>query len=62
VGPQRVINLLVGLSAAAFAALMLAAIAKFDLGLTSEEVRTDALGADCLLFGTVAGQELHKRI
>jgi hypothetical protein len=61
VGPQRVINLLVGLSAAAFA-LMLAAIAKFDLGLTSEEVRTDALGADCLLFGTVAGQELHKRI
>jgi hypothetical protein len=61
-GVQRVINLLVGFYAAAFAALLLAAIAKFDFGMSNDEIRINALGAACFLFGAVAGVELHGRI
>jgi hypothetical protein len=59
---QRVINLLVGFYTAAFAALLLAAIAKFDLGMSNDEIRTNALVAACFLFGAVAGVELHGRM
>jgi hypothetical protein len=53
--------LFLGLLSATFVALFLAAIAKFDLHMSSEEVRVDALCAACFVFGAVVGLELHKR-
>jgi hypothetical protein len=57
----RATNLLLSLGIAAAAALLLALIARDDVGMPADMVRIDALSAAGLIFAAVAGSSLLKR-
>jgi hypothetical protein len=57
----RIFYLVLSLLSAAMAALFLAAIARYDFGMTCAAIRTDALSAAGLLFAAVVAGTLFKR-
>lgn len=57
---KRLIDLGLGLTAAAATALLLGMIAHDDIGMSVNAIRTDALSAAGLIFAAVAGGSLLR--
>jgi hypothetical protein len=58
---ERALELLVSLSTALFVAMILATIARDEVGMSAAAIRTDALSAAGLLFVTVGAASVLKR-
>jgi hypothetical protein len=58
---KQVVDVVLGLMAAAATALLLALIARDDIGMAPYMIREDALIAACIVVAAVAGTSSRKR-
>lgn len=58
---RRLVDLILSLIAAVATALLLGLIARDDMGMPIDMIRTDALSAAGLIFAAVAGGSLLRR-
>ena len=58
---KRPVDVILGLTAAVATALLLGIVARDDVGMSADMIRTDALSAAGIIFAAVAGGSLLKR-
>ena len=58
---KRSVDMILGLTAAVATALLLALIARDDVGMSADMVRTDALSAASIIFVAIASGSLLRR-